>query len=289
MDLLYVQEHLSCANYRADVETGFSFYLLEEKQKFQISKNASINSLVFLLEGSLQIDCDEFLNRTLNQHEFILIQQSADATIQAAAKSKVLLFTFNYLKSICDKLYFNQLWELSKKMVYDFTPTPIRQPLTDFISLMDFYLENKMSCIHLHEIKHQELFLVLRGYYTKEQLANLFYPILGKSIYFRNLILSNYRATSQVNELAQLVGMGRSAFDAKFKEEFNMPPHQWLLSQKAKHIQHRLSDPECTISDILIEFKFNSSTHFNRFCNQQFGCNPTDLIKKLRKSPDLVE
>ena len=112
-----------------------------------------------------------------------------------------------------------------------------------------------------------ELFLLFRGFYRKEELAYLFHPIVGKSLDFRSLILENYLKVDQVDGLAKIAGMGRTNFNNKFKEEFGISPHQWLLKQKAKHV--RL-------------YKFNSATHFTRFCKQQFGCTPSELLRQLK-------
>ncbi|MDR1258211.1 MAG: helix-turn-helix transcriptional regulator [Tannerellaceae bacterium] len=136
----------------------------------------------------------------------------------------------------------------------------------------------------MHEIKHQELFLILHSQYPREELANLFYPIIGKSFDFRTLIMDNYLKIHHIDELAHLSGMGRTNFDSKFKEEFGTSPHQWILKQKAKHVRNSLAEPEATFSDVMRKYNFNSATHFTRFCKQQFGCTPTELVRRLHQS-----
>ncbi|MDR1500555.1 MAG: helix-turn-helix transcriptional regulator [Tannerellaceae bacterium] len=115
-------------------------------------------------------------------------------------------------------------------------------------------------------------------------MANLFYPIIGKSFDFRTLIMDNYLKIHHVDELAHLSGMGRTNFDSKFKEEFGTSPHQWIMKQKAKHVRNGLAEPDATFSDIMRKYNFNSATHFTRFCKQQFGCTPTDMVRQLRES-----
>ena len=38
-------------------------------------------------------------------------------------------------------------------------------------------MEDDIGCKHLQELKLQELFILFRAYYTKEQLAAFFHPI----------------------------------------------------------------------------------------------------------------
>ncbi|MCD8270337.1 MAG: hypothetical protein LUD46_19140 [Parabacteroides sp.] len=68
----------------------------------------------------------------------------------------------------------------------------------------------------MHEVKQLELFLLLRGFYKKEELANLFYSIIGQSIDFRSLVMENYLKVDHVDELAQIARMGRTNFNNKF-------------------------------------------------------------------------
>jgi AraC-like DNA-binding protein len=75
--------------------------------------------------------------------------------------------------------------------------------------------------------------------------------------------------------------MGRTNFDLKFKKEFGMPPLRWMLKEKAKRVRFSMAESDITLSDIMQKYNFNSPTHLNRFCKQQFGCSPTELMKKL--------
>jgi AraC-like DNA-binding protein len=68
----------------------------------------------------------------------------------------------------------------------------------------------------------------------------------------------------------------------KFREAFGASPRQWILSQIARHVRYRAMDPNVTIRELMSEFKFHSATHFCRFCKQQYGCAPGELLKKSR-------
>lgn len=39
------------------------------------------------------------------------------------------------------------------------------------------YLDARLLCRHMHSLKQQELLLVLRGFYTKQELAAFFFRI----------------------------------------------------------------------------------------------------------------
>ncbi|MDR1980464.1 MAG: AraC family transcriptional regulator [Tannerellaceae bacterium] len=280
--LLYTEEHLSCVNNKSDSQAGFKYAEIMENESLYL-RNKEFHYIIFLLDGDISINCNEFRNNILKRNQFILISKTAESHLKTLTPCKVLLFSFSALKTVCEKQAFQSYWKLYPKIQYKFTPLSLRDPLTDFLDLLKKCLTDGIDCTHLHDLKHQELFLLLRAYYEKEELANFFYPIVGKSFDFRSLIMENYLKVHRVDELASLSGMGRTNFDNKFKEEFGISPHQWILKQKAKHVRHSLAEPNCIFSDIMRKYNFNSATHFTRFCKQQFGCTPTELMKQLQE------
>jgi AraC-like DNA-binding protein len=225
----------------------------------------------------ITIDCNEFTDRIINQDECILIPKSADMSCKALRDTELLVLTFDVMQDVCDKAMLQSYLPYYSQLTYTFTPTPIRYPLTSFVELLITYLKGGIDCEHLHEIKEKELFMVLRRCYSKEEIMNLLYPIIGVTD-FKSFVLRNYRDVENVSELVDLSDMGRTAFDCKFREVFGESARQWMLKQMAMRIRYKAMDPEITIKDVMNEFKFNSATHFNRFCKQQFNCTPGELL-----------
>jgi AraC-like DNA-binding protein len=217
----------------------------------------------------------------LKKDECILIPKAAKTSCRALQDSALLVLTFDVLRNVCDKVMLHSYRSLSSQMAYSFSPTPIRFPLTSFIDLLVTYLNGGIDCEHLHEIKEKEFFLVLRRCYSKEEIIHFLEPIIGDSD-FKGFIQHNNLEVESVTELVDMSGMGRTAFDSKFREVFGMSARQWMLQQTAKHVRYKAKDPEITIRSMMNEFKFNSATHFYRFCKQQFDCTPGELLRKSR-------
>jgi AraC-like DNA-binding protein len=276
---LYFEEQLNCSN---NAQAGFRYVETEEDTLLSFQRS-DLHHLVFILEGKAIANCNEFKNHPFVQNEFVFFQKLSDSSVKTCTPCKLIVFTFFALKTTCEKHAFQSYWRLFPNINYKFHTATFRSPLSEFFDLLILYLKKNIKCAHLHEIKHQELFLILHTQYPKEELANLFYPIIGKSFDFRSLIMDNYLKVRHIDELARLSGMGRTNFDNKFKEEFGISPHQWILKQKAKHVRHSLAEPGATFSDVMRKFNFNSATHFTRFCKQQFGCTPTELVRQMRQ------
>ena len=236
--LLYLEEHISCKDYSPDILVGFKHRIVREESELK-EQDKDCHHLIFFLEGEAVICCNEQRNRIIRSDEFILIPKSSDFFCKIVSDSNLVIFTFDRFPGACNKLELQSLAPLSREIEYDYQPTVIYPPLRLFLETIIEYLELKMNCKHLHEIKSMELFLLFRGF-------------------------------------------GRTNFNNKFREEFGISPHQWLLKQKAKHVRFKLAEPENTLSDVMQLYKFNSATHFTRFCKQQFGCTPSELLRQLK-------
>ncbi|MDR1344713.1 MAG: AraC family transcriptional regulator [Tannerellaceae bacterium] len=280
-DSVYFEEQqTACSN---ELQSGFKYVEVESDSALSF-KNKDLHYLIFLLEGNAFVSYNEYKNVPMKRGEFTFFPKLSNALIATSSPCKIIVFSFFALKTSCEKHAFQSYWRLFPDIVHKFDTLPLRTPLFEFFDLLILYMKKNMNCAHLHELKHQELFLLLHTQYPKEDLANLFYPIIGKSFDFRTLIMDNYLKIHHIDELAEMSGMGRTNFDGKFKEEFGTSPHQWILKQKAKHVRNSLSEPGATFSDVMRKYNFNSATHFTRFCKQQFGCTPTELVKRMNQS-----
>ena len=282
-NLLYINEHLSCNNYLPEVDLGFTCCEPSEKIIVQ-SDYVSRNYLFFFIEGKASVSCNQFCNRTFNAGEMVMIPRSAKLCWEADKGSLVLILGFNTPQNPCDKFDFQSLGKLSSKIKYDFQPLPIRYPLTKFNEVLIFLLKNKMNCGHLHILKQQELFFILRGFYTKEELAILFYPIICKDMDFKDLIVKNSKNVNNINELIERSCMGKSNFHEKFREVFGMTAKQWMLKQKEQMVQYEMSKPKATIKDVMAACGFDSPAMFNQFCRQRFGSTPKVLIEQYQSN-----
>lgn len=280
-DLTYIGEHLTCNHYMADVGTGFIYEELPQGASLTQSP-VQHNHLLIFLEGECTLSCNQFLDRKFSGNQMILIPRMADFKGCVERELKMLDMAFDAPMSGCDKLVLQAYHPLCMQINYDFRAIEVRYPLTAFVDLLVYCLKNGMSCAHLHEMKHKELFFYLRGFYKKEEVAELFYAIIGRSFDFRSFVLENYRKTNSLQELIALSNMSARSFMRKFKDEFGITAHRWLAQQTCSQIIHALAEPEVSLKKIMDDFGFESSSNFNRFCRLYFQCTPSELVKRHR-------
>ena len=278
--LLYLDEHINCNNFLHSVETGFTYH--EERTGSVLSYKFSekYNHLFFLVEGECTFNCNGFRDRKIKGGEMILIPRAATFSGRVIQSAKWLQMTFSLPHSGCDRLVLEGYQSYCSMIDYDFQPLDIREPLTKFIDLMIFYLRSGMNCGHLHEMKHAELFFSLRGFYKKEEIATLFYPLIGKPLSFREQIAKWQNQEHSLTQLAEDLNMSQIAFLRKFKEEFNETYFRWEMRRKCDRILADMTIPNITIKEVMSRHGFYAAPNFNRFCKTNFGCTPTELMRR---------
>lgn len=271
-------EHKTCSNYRVEISTGFHVYSYHEGEVFTLPL-PQYNHLMFVLHGEISLNCNEFSGRKVGSDQMIFIPSNAYFEGKALSDVEWVDMTFDVPRSGCDKFKLQALRPICESITYNFEPLPIHEPLTGFFSLLTYCLQAGVNCLHMHTLKHQELFLILNGFYTQEELARLFYPIVGKSLSFRETIVNLSSEAISVNDLVERTNMSRRTFQRKFLEEFHEPAKKWLQKRMSARVMARLMDPERSLKDIMYDCGFNSPSSFNQFCQKNFGESPSELRK----------
>lgn len=280
-ELLYTEEHFSCQNYLATAETGFKYIEFFEDTEFGES-NANKNYLLFFLKGDFNVSCNQFHNRLFHEGDMVLIPRSSHFKGTTEGNAKLLSMFFDTPEWNCDKFALQSLSTICKKNKYNFEAVKIKYPLIPFLELLTYCIKNKMNCLHLHDLMQREFFLLIRGFYKRQEIATLFYPIIGKEMDFKDFVMRHYTQVSNIEQLISLSNLGRSRFFAKFNETFGMTAKQWMLKQRNQLILEKMTEPGIHIKDIIEELGFDSQVYFSRYCKQHFGCTPSQLIKRCQ-------
>lgn len=263
------------------MENGFK-YIEFKKDEVILEKETIWNHIVFMLEGECVINYNQFKDRKFQAGSIILLPKMATIKMEVRAGSRLLSLSFGIPLNLCDKFTLQSLTGLCDKLNYNFEPVEIRYPLPPFLELVTHCLKQKMDCGHFHGLLQQELFFLLRCFYTKEELTLLFYPILATELSFKDFIIGNCAKVNNVNELISLSNMGKCNFHCKFKQVFGTTAKQWLLKQRNQRILNKVMESETTIGELMEEFNFDSQAHFTHYCKRHFDCTPRELIIKYQ-------
>ena len=210
------------------------------KQDLEKEDNLSFNlaeefAVLFINRGSVIIELPNHQKLRIRNKQIVLLSNYSNYNLTAKSDADLTVLYFERPGSRCDLLRFDKM----KSNAYDKNGQLVRtlkmnKPLQDFVKYMDFYLERKMYCRHLHEIKESEFFFLVRAFYTKEDIAYFFDPVVRSLNDFTNQVKGNYMKVESVRELAEICNMTTKTFTRKFKATFHQTPKQWMMTEKAK-------------------------------------------------------
>ena len=275
--LLYVEEHVVCTEYVSGKDAGFNKHVLQKGESFQIlPENSLWNMIYFFLEGDVDYVIGNFGSKQVaNLGEMIFVPKRTNFECMAVKETHFISHIFEKPLSLCDKFAMQSLYPYCKSVKSSKERLPIQKPLRDFLDLLDYYLKIGMMCKHMHNIKQKELFLLMRVFYTKEENAAFFYPIISKNMDFKSIVYDNYQRAKTLQELASLCNLSLATFNRLFNDNFQETPYNWMQKQKAKQIAGYLSNKEILLSDIISKFDFSSAAHFTIFCKKYLNMTPT--------------
>ncbi len=285
MSLFYLNEHTSCYNYSNFVEEGFRYYKFNKGMKHE--DRLTKDCILFVLKGKLQFLYNEF-EFIVSEREMFLFCRESMFSMYSLEEGEVVVALFEGGLSPCQKASFSDLCHLKKIIKYRMESLVIRDELQKFLELLVCYLEDGANCIHFHETKLKELFWNIRFYYSKQEQANFFYTIIGRSQDLRSMVLNNYKECNTVKELAALCGISLSAFKRQFIAEFGETPSKWMKKQLLGKIKYKLSVTDLTLGCIADEFGFASSAHFSRYCKRYLGCPPKKWRQQIKNKQKLI-
>lgn len=262
---------------KSDLKNKFSYFKFEKDTVFQRNKADNNNNLVFILHGEMEVIYGDLYPRLISGGNMILLTPLSRCVCKAVSTVELIILGFGTLNHSCDKYIFQNLTPFFSLIKYEFRELEIRESLDRFLQLMQNYEQNQVPMADLASRKIQELFIILHAYYTSDELAMLFYPLLGKNMEFKKLVVDYYLHVKSAGEFAELCGYSQGVFQKKFKDVFGETVYQWMQRQKAEYIKHRLMTSEVNLKELADELNFASSVHLNKFCKIWFGMTPSEV------------
>ena len=165
-----------------------------------------------------------------------------------------------------------------------FPQLAVCEELVAFYSDLSHNLDEGLNCLHFHRLKQEELCILLRGYYSLEDLYILLKSVIGSSDNFKDFVLENYQHVNDVSDFALLAHMSVRNFQRKFKEEFKWPVREWLNERRAERILRDIRNTDKRIAEIATSYGFATASYFTVFCKQYFGMTPSELRRRSKQT-----
>jgi AraC-like DNA-binding protein len=275
-------EHKTCVNYE-DVNTNSNKKPIIEITEFLKGKikekTLSESKIMLVMKGEFRISYERHIDKKVKEGKMLLLPSSSKYIARAEEDASVFIFRLRDKIDLCDRIGLEQLFHKFKEPENSFNLLDIKDEVSYFLKGLEACLSDGLRCRYYFELKMKEFFFLIRAYYTTEELARFFYPLLSNDTSFSEFVYNNYSKVKTVQELASLSNYSHSGFIKRFKKTFGVPAYQWIKQQKASRILHEINCTDKTLKEICDEHDFSSLSQFNDFCKSNFGYPPSYIRK----------
>jgi len=266
---------------QAGRSTSFAFGEAVADERLTVER-LPLNCIVFVVKGSIEFSCNQYERVAFRSGEMAFFLRASSVSLRALKDAEMYVFSFDALLAADDRKLFDA-WRRdaeAEPSQSPFTPVAIPKAVVTLLRNLQFFDVTDADLQPYNELKHRELFLLLRHYTPKQQLLSMLKPLLLNLTEFRQVVLDRYGIAEEggVKALADLTGMSRKNFERRFREEFGASPARWLIERKAEKLRLFLQQPGVRIADAMVKFRFNSPSHFNAFCRRHLGATPGAVI-----------
>lgn len=287
MALYYSREHTSCYNY--STAANRIFLVITARAGDHLDRVLEeYSTLVAVVSGEIKVSCCAFQDRIISEKQLFIVPMKNKAEAVVLKDSLLLACTFSKDINLCSRFSLRQLYqELPEGYVPQFKVLPFVPQLTAFFNLLVECLKDGLGCIHFQQMKRDELFLYLRAYYQKRELAEFFAPVNSLKSGFREFVLGAYSDVKDIKQFAEHANMSVSTFNRNFKEEFGESASSWLKRHKAEIIRQEIQMSDLSLMEIAEKHGFSSSAYLVTFCKQNFHRTPGELrSQSVERSED---
>lgn len=239
MGLLYIQEHLDCLSYdhsqRPQIEI-LTFSIGQQAEVF-----IGTNEIVFFVKGSIRQVFRDYPEYENSAGEFIFLPCGGKISLLALSESIVTVFRMEKPLKLCEHYLLEQLYPLP---VHTAQPSVaslrMNKRVRHFLQGVNSCVSDGLGCRHFYDLKVRELFLMLRAYYTKEQLRVFLGLILTMDTLFSECVRKNWDKYPTVRQMAAFMGLSQKHFSSKFKCIFGQTAYKWIKQSKAWSIHQEI-------------------------------------------------
>lgn len=281
--------HCSCSIECMGVE---SLKIREGEIKEKIFSDSKI---IFVLEGSLLIEFTDMLTTSVDKSYFIFVPTGILFRCNAKKDSLIMIVSVHGNPHLCRGVNISDLYSEKSKVKGQYIPYKEVIPLEmnemvwGLATGLNRAILLKIMCKQYFEVKIQEFFILLRVFYSKDQLRKFFYHVLSPNMIFSEFVNRNWLKYNTVNSLSGAMNLSVNHFSKKFKQIFGIPPGEWIMQRKTQYILQDIQLSDKTFQQIAADYDFAAVTNFNRFCKKAFSKTPGQIRGICKKNKKDIE
>ena len=286
---LCINEQLECKFFSPIFPVGFEDIYLS-KINTEFIHHTGDNYMLFVMSGKITLSYCDYQNKIFQSEDMFFFPKNMEFRGRVIEPSHLALLKYNNIKFPCMEDGIRRLLKKKKEGCYKWDKIKIKSELKQAVEELIHFRKSGLSCNHIYLIKAQEIYLIFKHFYTDEERIPVFYPFIGQNPIFAEAVMTNYTLVKTAEELASRLGYGIKTFRELFKINFGETPYKWMQQQIAHQVKGKLMKKEIPLKQIMIEYKFTTTSHFTTFCRKHLGGTPMEIRNgKISDKISLVE
>lgn len=237
------------------------------------------SQIVFMLSGKTRTVCNNSVAKKIKAGTIFLLPKFAPVHGTALEPCEFFICRIPDGFESTDKAYIRKLPSyIPPGFSYEFNTLTVVPVVRTYLRLLMWMLKQGFKSATYQRLKRIELFYYLKTCYSPADMAAFMYPLIGgRSVFFKDFVISNYRKFQDVESFACAASMSVSTFSRKFKESFGMTAYKWLNERRAEEIYRDIVRTEDSFTEIADKYGFSSSAYFVYYCRRHFGRKPSEI------------
>ena len=95
---------------------------------------------------------------------------------------------------------------------------------------------------------------------------------------------SHFDKPLNVEDYAYLTGRSLSAFQRDFKDQYQLPPKQWLIQKRLEKAHQLLATQDHSVTDVAYEVGYENISHFIKAFKKKYLLSPKQFLIQERKA-----
>jgi AraC-like DNA-binding protein len=279
MECLYQKEHAGCINY---VHPGDEpiIKIINMDKTSSIWEQPGIGRLVILLKGKVKFSYSLYNGMSMSSHRMFFLPVNYGINFFSEEASCLVLIRLDHKIHFCNSFMLEQLTSYiqatksTKKDLPAPYSLPVKAILRSILHQVKEVSEAGCNCRIYFEKKIEELLLMMRFYYTKEQLAYFFREIISYDTHFAYKVIHNYHRFHTFSELSVFMGLPLQSFERRFRRVFGQSGYKWMNERRRQKIYHAITSRNESFKELSFQFGFSSPATFNDYCKLYLGNTP---------------
>ena len=277
-----LEEHLSCYGHDNDNKPLIETLAKGAGDYDEIS--LVTNTIVIVVDGEIRFTVNDMQPVQLGIGQLVFMPSGGVLHYKALRQSMMLIMRLGGTFHLCQSFDLERLLGHITALDSEARKTLHALKANDSVchlvkGLIENY-DNGLRCRGYFRNEISNLLILLRNYYSGDELGRFFSSILSADVLFSEYVRTNWMHHRSVGSLAGAMSMTSQQFTRKFHRVFGQAPYEWMQYEKAQMVYAEICGTDKPLKEIVAQYGFPARANFNRFCKRSFGMNPGDIRKR---------